>query len=265
MMLPQAMQIALQRRLRLPLPFSPNHCGPNPDVGEPVDALGDHTLACPRTGLLARRAKVVERAWARIAREAVGAEGPVVPQQWFTYTTVPGVPASDRRRLDLVVFGATAHGGAPCCDATLVSLLTRTGHPQPCTAEADRAALQVAERRKRVAYPAGRRNSSWLRGRGRWRAGAQRFVRDLVRLRALCVPAAVRAAASAGWSRRWWGTRWRSSSRWRAQHLHAHGRRPRNQDRATAASRATLRTPALLTRVLMQGRGACSTFIGQHG
>ena len=116
------------------------------------DALGDHILACSRTGLLARRAKVVERAWVRVAREAVGAEGHVVPQQWLTYTTAPGVPASDRRRLDLMVYGATAHGGALCCDATLVSPLTRTGHPQPCTAEVDGAALQVAER-KRVAYP----------------------------------------------------------------------------------------------------------------
>ncbi|OLP84539.1 hypothetical protein AK812_SmicGene34572, partial [Symbiodinium microadriaticum] len=29
------------------------------------------------TGLLARRAKIVERAWIRVAREAVGAEGQV--------------------------------------------------------------------------------------------------------------------------------------------------------------------------------------------
>ena len=50
---------------------------------------------------------------------------------------------------------ATAHGGALCCEATLVSPLTRTGHPQPCTAEVDGAVLQVAECRKREA---GRRN-----------------------------------------------------------------------------------------------------------
>ena len=43
--------------------------------------LGDHALAYPRTGLLARRAKVVERAWIRVAREAVGPEGQVIPQQ----------------------------------------------------------------------------------------------------------------------------------------------------------------------------------------
>ena len=58
--------------------------------------------------LLARRAKVVERAWVRVAREAVGAEGQVVAQQWLTHTTATGVPADDRRRLDLVVY-ATAN------------------------------------------------------------------------------------------------------------------------------------------------------------
>ena len=49
-------------------------------------------------------------------------------------------------RLDLVVYGATAHGSALCCDATLVSPLTRTGHLQPCTVEVDGAMLKVAER-----------------------------------------------------------------------------------------------------------------------
>ena len=43
-------------------------CGAN------VNAYGDHTLACPRTGLLARRTKILEPAWV-VAREAVGPEG----------------------------------------------------------------------------------------------------------------------------------------------------------------------------------------------
>ena len=110
-------------------------------------------LACPRTGLLARRAKILERAWVRVAREAVGADGQVVPQQWLAHTTAPNVDPADRRRLDLVIYGATPLGGALCCDATLVSPLTRTGQPQPCAAATYGAALRMAERCKRAAYP----------------------------------------------------------------------------------------------------------------
>ena len=43
-----------------------------------VDAFGDHALACTRTGLIACRAKIVERARVRVAREAVGPDGQVV-------------------------------------------------------------------------------------------------------------------------------------------------------------------------------------------
>ena len=71
----------------------------------------------------------------------MGAEGQVVPQQWFARMTAPDVPSDDRRHLDLVVYGATAHGGALCCDASLMSTLTRTGHPPPCTDEVDGAVL----------------------------------------------------------------------------------------------------------------------------
>ncbi|OLP74749.1 hypothetical protein AK812_SmicGene45628 [Symbiodinium microadriaticum] len=184
---PQAMQLALRRRLRLPLPLRLNRCGPSPGCGGLVDVFGDHALACPRTGLLARRAKIVERAWVRVAREAVGADGQVVPQQWLCATTAPGVAPDDRRRLDLVICGASPMGGALCCDATLVSPLTRTGQPQPGTVEDDGAMLRVAERRKRAAYP---ELSSGSPQRllvlsseigGRWNEAAQQLVRDLAR------------------------------------------------------------------------------------
>ena len=48
-----------------------------------VDNLGDHAMACPRTGLRARRGFVLERAWIQVVREAIGPEGRVVPQQWL--------------------------------------------------------------------------------------------------------------------------------------------------------------------------------------
>ena len=136
---PQAMLVALQRRLRLALPLCPRRCGPNPGRGGTVDTFGDHALACPRTGLLARRAKVVERAWVQVAWEAVGPESQVVPQQWLAHTTAPGVQPQDRRRLPGPRRVCTTRGGALCCDATLVSPLTRTGHPQPCAVQIDGA------------------------------------------------------------------------------------------------------------------------------
>ena len=194
-LLPADMQLALRRRLRQPLPLCRNTCGPTHGCGG---------LACPRTGLLARRAKIVEHAWVRVAREALGADGQVYLQQWLAHTTAPNVGAEDRRRLDLVVYGATPHG----CDATLVSPLTRTGHPQPCTVTIDAAALRVAERRKHAAYPelarAGPQKLVVLGSEvgGRWNEGARSFVRQLVR-ESPASPA-IRAAAAAGWTRRWW-------------------------------------------------------------
>ena len=177
---------------------------------------GDHALACPRTGLLAKRTKVRQNppksssalgsAWhVRPSEPKVrSCRGSGSPAQ----TTATGVQANDRSRLDLVVYGATANTGALCCDATLVSPLTRTGHPHPCTVEVHGAALKVAERRKQCTYPElarGGPQKLLVLGPeigGRWGTAAQRFVRDLVRLRAFRAPPAVRAAASSPWARR---------------------------------------------------------------
>ena len=189
-------------------------CSPRPPrwagSGGHMDQFGDHALARPRTGLLARRAKTLEHAWVRVAREAVGAEGQVVPQQWLVHTTAPGVRANDRRRLDVVIYGATANGTALCCDATLVSPLTRTGQPQPCTADVDGAGLRTAERRKAATYPELQREGPQrlvVLGSevgGRFNGDAHCLLRDLVRVRACRAPPALRSAAASGWTRRWW-------------------------------------------------------------
>eukprot|EP00439_Symbiodinium_sp_Y106_P078982 s3234_g17.t1 len=52
----------------------------------------------------------------------------MVPQQWLVNTTAPGIAPDDRRRLDLVIYGAAPLGGALCCDVTFVSLLTHEPH-----------------------------------------------------------------------------------------------------------------------------------------
>ena len=128
-------------------------------------------------------------------------DGQVVPQQWLAHTTAPNVDPADRRRLDLVIYGATPLGRAFCCDATLVSPLIRTGQPKPCAAAKNGAALRMAERRKRAAYPefsmggAQRLVVLGTEVGGRWSKGALRLVRDLVRVRAQRSPPALRTAA----------------------------------------------------------------------
>ena len=67
---PEAMQLALRRRLRLPLPLTYRRCGDGTGhgCGAAVDAFKDHYAAWTRTGFLARRAAVLEQAWARCPR-----------------------------------------------------------------------------------------------------------------------------------------------------------------------------------------------------
>ena len=96
---PQAMLIALRRRLRLPFTLCSSRCGPHPRCGEDMHCLGDHAVACPRTGLLARRAEVV---------------GPCGPQ---------GGPPQEYMRATLRLYRSWSQRQrrALCCDATLVS------------------------------------------------------------------------------------------------------------------------------------------------
>ena len=86
--------------------------------------------------------------------------------------------------------------------------LTRGGRPQPSSTTRDGAALAIAERRKRAAYPE-------LLRRGPQRLcvlaceigndESPRLVAQLVRSRAMRAPAPLRGAATQGWYRRWWG------------------------------------------------------------
>ena len=67
-----------------------------------------------------------------------------------------------------------------------------------------------AENRKHATYPELRRGGAQrlcvlaAEIGGRWNADAQELVRQLVRVRALRAPPALRAAASSAWARRWW-------------------------------------------------------------
>ena len=56
----------LLRRLRLPLDLDHSHC----KCGQKLDPQGDHRAACSTAGVLQTRAVPLERAWARVMREA---------------------------------------------------------------------------------------------------------------------------------------------------------------------------------------------------
>ena len=84
--------------------------------------------ACPRTGLLARRAKLLEHAWIRVVREAGGVGGPSRSAEMARSDACPWCRPG---RSPLPSSCTTRLGEALCCDVTLVT-----------------AALAVAERRK---------------------------------------------------------------------------------------------------------------------
>ena len=123
---------------------------------------------------------------------------------------VPRVHPGDRRRLDFVVYGATSNGEALCCDATLVSPLTRAGRPVPGADAREGVALVAARRRKVARYPeltrGGPQRLVVLAAEvgGRWSDECQQFLRTLLRLRVQRAPPPLRAAAAQGWARRWW-------------------------------------------------------------
>ncbi|CAE7905307.1 unnamed protein product [Symbiodinium sp. KB8] len=83
-----------------PLRSSPKELGVGGAFAAFGDGQGSTEVLVVMDGLLARRAKLVEQAWLAVCREA----------QWLSHTSAPGVPTSDRRRLDLVVHGASPLG-----------------------------------------------------------------------------------------------------------------------------------------------------------
>jgi len=116
------------------------------------------------------------------------------------------------RRHDLVAYNSTPRGGALCCDATVVSPLTKTGQPRPGAADTAGAVLRslnaANDPHTRSCAPLARRSSSsWARrSEGAARNGeACRFVHHLLQIRSHKAPPALRRAEAAGWSRRWCG------------------------------------------------------------
>ena len=116
----------------------------------PVEAGPSRTPLLREKGVCGKKRQTNERA-VRVACEAVGAEGMACAHH------SPGVRADDRSTsLGCGRVWSGAYSGSVlsllCGDATRVSPLTRTGQPQPCTADVDGASLRTTERRKATTY-----------------------------------------------------------------------------------------------------------------
>ena len=117
---PSHFRVLLLRRLRLPLPLTAAYCR----CRRRQDALGDHLAACPRSGVLRARGAPLERAAARVCREA----GASVATNVLVRDLNVAPSRQDDRRIEVIANGLPLWGGVQVAvDTTLVSPLTANG------------------------------------------------------------------------------------------------------------------------------------------
>ena len=196
-------RILLLRRLRLPIPLTASHCR----CRRALDPYGDHRAACAQSGILRNRAGPLERATARMCREA-GAR--VTTNTLLTNLNIEHSTRPDDRRIEVIANGLTLWGGTQLAiDTTLVSPLTRDGQPRRRAGRFTGAALQDARRRKERTYPeliGGRRCRLVVLGietGGRWSEEASMFVKLLAQAKAPQAPPLLQTSLAAALISRW--------------------------------------------------------------
>jgi hypothetical protein len=199
------LRVLLLRRLRLPLPLVARRCR----CGRALDETGDHRAACSTCGIIRRRALPLEKALARVCREA-GAR--VAENMFLRDMNLQGISSRDSRQLEVVANGLPLWGGAQLAvDATLVSPVRRDGRPQQRAADQDGVQLQVARARKEAKYVELLRSRRCrlvvvaLEVGGRWSDEALEFVRLLAKSKARSYPRLLRRSAQLAWTSRWTG------------------------------------------------------------
>ena len=195
-------RVLLLRRLRLPLPLAERTCRRR----RLLDCFGDHRAACARSGALRGRGCPLERAAARVCREA-GAR--VTPNTHLADLNLQ-VDRVDDRRLEVVANGLPLWVGQQLAvDTTLVSPLSGQGQPVRRGGRVAGAALAVARRRKERAYPELVRAHRCrlvvlaVEVGGRWSDEAASFIRSLAHARALEAPARLRPSVVGALVARW--------------------------------------------------------------
>ena len=147
---PLRMQILLRLRLHYRLPVGPKRCNGR-SCRATLDPYGRHWSACSRSGRLKLRSKPLERAWARVFREA-GAR--VQDNVLLRDTDLAGIAANDGRMLEIVATGLPLHRGVPLgVDSTMGAPLHANGLPHRNAADNDGVAIERLERKKRTTYP----------------------------------------------------------------------------------------------------------------
>ena len=189
-------RILLVRRLRLPLPLFARTCR----CRRTFDSLGDHRAACAQSGVLRSGGGPLERAAARVCREA-GAR--VTTHTRLADLNVQHVQHIDDRRIEVIANGVALWGGAQVAvDTTLVCPLTRAGEPRRRAGRFAAAALHDARKAKERACPELLRNSRCrlvvlgIEAGGRW-SEETAFITNLARAKTRDTPAPLRHAATA--------------------------------------------------------------------
>ena len=207
---PGLLEVAIKRRLRLPLPTLTSHCD-GTHCTERVDNLGDHRTNCTRTGRLKRRSVPMERMWARVFREA----GAQVTQQKCMSELDLGVQGLDGRRVDFVAYGLPIFSGMPIAgDSTMVSPVTGAGTAIAVKAGTQAGvALERATAKKHKTYPEFTSYSIAPKAKfyplpcevgGRWGSECLEIVRLLAKCKARDEPDCLRRSVELGKSARWW-------------------------------------------------------------
>ena len=105
------------------LPAGPSHC----QCRHALDVLGDHRTSFPSAGILRTRGGPLERAIARICREAGGRVASNVRLVQMNLD----LPVDDDRNIEVVANGLPLwHGAQVAVDATLVCPVGRDGLPR---------------------------------------------------------------------------------------------------------------------------------------
>ena len=168
--------------------------------------LGDHRAACPRSGALQSRGTLVERAAARVCREA-GAR--VTTHTLIWELNIPTVHRIDNGRIEVIAHGLPVWGGSQLAIDTIFSALASQAAPRQHGGQYAGTAFRDARRSKErtcpeLVHPGRCRLVVFgVEAGDRWSEEAAGFIRQLAKARARQSPDPLHQAVTAALIARW--------------------------------------------------------------